>query len=185
MLIDGHLEIQASELAQMAMSEGVLCPAGQQKKPQVQGGGRGRVRQGNKQSMLKQLESGVDLAGGKCACPKCYSARWQHELCATCMLLLLNLETRELAHQEDNDKLPEEVGKPAAKVGLCTLAKPVHLCSAQTVKPYGSAPATHPHPHAAWRRQVGWAQLRLPEDWANLKHLFLVSHDGHLLVELG
>lgn len=25
----------------------------------------------------------------------------------------------------------------------------------------------------------------VPEDWSNLKHLFLVSHDSHLLVELG
>lgn len=52
-LVDGHLEIQASELAQMAVSEGVLCPAGQQKKSQAQeAGGCGGVRQGNEQSML-------------------------------------------------------------------------------------------------------------------------------------
>lgn len=42
----------------------------------------------------------------------------------------------------------------------------------------------HIHTYMHSWDNVGYARGS-PKNWSNLKHLFLVSHDSHLLVELG
>ena len=177
-LIDGHFEIQASELTQVTVREGVLCPATSHMLSE-------------KKIKAKPTPFGVDVTRSLVI----YQAAQKPHAVTACGQEPTSQLARREAHSSESitHELAALIALQSGRNDTLFSVRP-SWCSSTLTTPC----ITH-HNCSSYRRDSSrtrhldtlqsdlkaFSADLTPEDWANLKDLFLVCHDGHLLVQLG